>query len=153
MLTPEGPKLVEFNARFGDPECQTLMLRLDSDIVPYLLASATGGLAAMPAPAWSDQASICVVLAAEGYPDAPKTGAVIEDAEADFGGEATVFHAGTARREDGALIASGGRVLGVCAKGLTLHEARDIAYAALGAIDLPGGFYRRDIGWRALTPR
>jgi len=150
MLTPQGPKLVEFNARFGDPECQALMLRLDSDIVPYLLASAEGRLGEMPAPAWSDQSAICVVLAAEGYPDAPKTGGVIEDAEADFGDEAIIFHAGTARREDGALVASGGRVLGVCARGVNLSEARDVAYAAMGAINLPGGFFRSDIGWRAL---
>ena len=150
MLTDQGPKLVEFNARFGDPECQALMLRLDSDIVPYLLAAAKGDLSSQPAPAWSEESAICVVLAAEGYPEAPKTGGVIEDAEDDFGVEATIFHAGTARREDGALVASGGRVLGVCAKGINLSEARDIAYAAMGAINLPGGFYRSDIGWRAL---
>ena len=150
MLTPTGPKLVEYNARFGDPECQTLMLRLDSDIVPILLAAAKGELASVEPPKWREEAAICVVLAAEGYPDAPKTGGLIQDAEADFGAEAVVFHAGTTRDAEGLLRASGGRVLNVCALGATLHEARDVAYAALGAISLEGGFYRTDIGWRAL---
>ena len=150
MLTGQGPKLVEFNARFGDPECQTLMLRLKSDLVPYLLAAAKGELSSLPEPQWLDQAAICVVLAAEGYPDAPKTGAAITGADSDFGGEAFVFHAGTARDPDGALVSAGGRVLNVCALGADLSEARDLAYAALGTIDMPGGFYRRDIGWRAL---
>ena len=150
MLTPTGPKLVEYNARFGDPECQTLMLRLDSDIVPILLACAKGELASAQPPKWREEAAICVVLAAEGYPDAPKTGGLIQDAEADFGNEAVVFHAGTTRDAEGALRASGGRVLNVCALGATLHEARDVAYAALGTISLEGGFYRNDIGWRAL---
>jgi phosphoribosylamine---glycine ligase len=151
MLTPTGPKLVEYNARFGDPECQTLMLRLESDIVPILLACAKGELASAPPPKWREEAAICVVLAAEGYPDAPKTGGLIQDAEADFGDEAVVFHAGTTRDAEGALRASGGRVLNVCALGATLHEARDVAYAALGTISLEGGFYRSDIGWRALS--
>ncbi len=150
MLTPTGPKLVEYNARFGDPECQTLMLRLESDIVPILLAAAKGELVSAEPPKWREEAAICVVLAAEGYPDAPKTGGLIQDAEADFGDEAVVFHAGTTRDAEGALRASGGRVLNVCALGATLHEARDVAYAALGTISLEGGFYRRDIGWRAL---
>jgi len=150
MLTDEGPKLVEFNARFGDPECQVLMLRLASDIVPYLKASAEGALASMPAPEWREESALCVVYAAEGYPDAPVGGAVILGADSDFGGEAVVFHAGTSRDADGTLRSSGGRVLNICALGATLHEARDIAYAAIGAIDFPGGFYRSDIGWRAL---
>jgi phosphoribosylamine---glycine ligase len=150
MIMPEGPKLIEFNARFGDPECQVLMLRLESDVVPYLLAAATGSLAGMEAPAWRGEAAICVVLAARGYPGAPETGGVIAGAEADFGDDAVVFHAGTARREDGALIAAGGRVLNVCARGASLREARDRAYAALARIHLPGAFFRRDIGWRAL---
>ncbi len=150
MLTAEGPKLVEYNARFGDPETQVLMLRLQSDLVPYLLACATGKLAELAKPIWRDEAAICVVMAAEGYPDAPKSGAAITGAEADFGGEAVVFHAGTSRDEAGVLRASGGRVLNVCALGSTLHEARDKAYAAVGTIDFPGGFYRSDIGWRAL---
>jgi len=150
MLTDEGPKLVEFNARFGDPECQVLMLRLADDIVPYLKAAAEGALAAMPAPRWREESALCVVYAAEGYPDAPVSGVAIQGAESDFGGEAVVFHAGTARDADGTLRSAGGRVLNICALGATLHEARDIAYAALGVIDFPGGFYRTDIGWRAL---
>jgi len=150
MLTPQGPKLVEYNARFGDPECQVLMLRLESDLVPLLLAAATGELASAVPPVWREEAAICVVLAAEGYPDAPKTGGVISQ-EPDFGGEAVVFHAGTARDAEGRLVASGGRVLNVCALGATLHEARDVAYAALGTVSLDGGFYRTDIGWRALS--
>jgi phosphoribosylamine--glycine ligase len=125
---------VEYNARFGDPECQTLMLRLESDIVPILLAAAKGELASAAPPTWREEAAICVVLAAEGYPDAPKTGGLIQDADADFGNEAVVFHAGTTRDAEGALRASGGRVLNVCALGATLHEARDVAYAALGTI-------------------
>ena len=151
MLTSTGPRLVEFNARFGDPECQVLMLRLESDIVPYLLAAATGDLAAMAPPVWRDESAVCVVVAAKGYPDAPVSGGLIEDAEADFGNEAVVFHAGTRRDPDGTLRAAGGRVLGVTALGATLHEARDIAYAAIGAIGFEDGFYRTDIGWRALT--
>lgn len=150
MLTPEGPKLVEYNARFGDPECQTLMLRLKSDLVPLLLAAAKGELVGAAKPVWRDEAAICVVLAAEGYPDAPVTGGRIQGADADFGAEVVVFHAGTFREFEGRLVASGGRVLNVCALGATLGEARDAAYAALEKISLPGGFYRRDIGWRAL---
>ena len=150
MATADGPKLVEFNVRFGDPECQVLMLRLESDLVPYLLACATGTLDQMPTPVWRDEAAICVVLAAEGYPDAPKTGAVITGAELDFGEEVVVFHAGTSRGVDGILRASGGRVLTVCARGATLQDARDKAYAAVAKIHLPGGFHRRDIGWRVL---
>ena len=150
MLTAQGPKLVEYNARFGDPECQVLMLRLESDVVPYLHAAATQALSGMLQPRWRDEDAICVVMAANGYPDAPQSGGVIENADADFGGEAFVFHAGTSRDADGTLRAAGGRVLNVCALGMTLHEARDIAYAAVGAIDFPDGFYRSDIGWRAL---
>ena len=150
MLTPTGPKLVEYNARFGDPECQTLMLRLQSDLVPILLAAAKGELASAPKPVWRDAAAICVVLAAQGYPDAPVTGGLITGAEADFGDAAVIFHAGTARDPEGRLVASGGRVLNVCALGASLGEARDRAYAALKTVSLEGGFYRRDIGWRAL---
>jgi phosphoribosylamine--glycine ligase len=150
MVTEGGPKLVEFNARFGDPECQALMLRLESDIVPYLLACAVGGLAAMPALKWRKESAICVVLAARGYPGAPETGSVICGADADFGKNVVVFHAGAARRGDGALIAAGGRVLNVCALGVDLQSARDRAYEAIGQIDWADGFFRRDIGWRAL---
>jgi phosphoribosylamine--glycine ligase len=150
MVTAQGPKLVEFNARFGDPECQVLMLRLKSDLAPYLMAAATGRLAELPAPEWREEAAVCVVMAAHGYPEAPQSGSVIRGAEADFGPHVTVFHAGTRRREDGALVAAGGRVLNVCALGATVAEARQRAYAAVTAIDWPESFHRSDIGWRAL---
>jgi len=153
MATKDGPKLVEFNVRFGDPECQVLMLRLQSDLVPYLVACATGALAQAPAPVWRDEAAICVVLAADGYPESPVTGSIIRGAEQDFGEDVVVFHAGTSRDPDGVLRAAGGRVLNVCARGATLQEARDKAYAAVARIDWPGGFHRTDIGWRALGPR
>jgi phosphoribosylamine--glycine ligase len=151
MLGEGGPRLVEYNARFGDPECQVLMLRLRSDLLPCLYAAATGGLAGIARPEWSEQAAVCVVLAAEGYPEAPQTGSVIQGAEADFGPEVVVFHAGTRRGEAGELLAVGGRVLNVCALGRDVAEARARAYAAVDAIDWPGGFHRRDIGWRALA--
>ncbi len=150
MITQEGPKLVEFNARFGDPECQVLMLKLKSDIVPYLAAAADGDLANLAAPVWREDSVICVVLAANGYPDAPEVGAVIRGAETDFGDDIIVFQAGTARRADGALTAAGGRVLNVCARGPSLQVARDRAYDVIDRIDFPGGFCRRDIGWRSL---
>jgi phosphoribosylamine--glycine ligase len=150
MIEDGAPRLVEYNARFGDPECQILMLKLSSDVLPYLHAAAAGGLKSLPAPDWSDQAAICVVLAAKGYPKTPETGSVILGAEEDFGEGVVVFQAGTARRGDGALVAMGGRVLNVCAIGVTLEEARARAYAAIARIDWPGGFHRTDIAWRAL---
>lgn len=150
MCAADGPKLVEYNARFGDPECQVLMLRLKSDLLPYLQACAIGALAELPALEWHDEAAICVVLAADGYPESPVTGSIIRGAEQDFGRDVAIFHAGTKRAEDGVLLAAGGRVLNVCARGATLREARDRAYAAVARIDWPGGFHRRDIGWRAL---
>ena len=149
MATATGPKLVEFNVRFGDPECQVLMLRLESDLVPYLLACATGRLADLPPPVWRDEAAVCVVLAAEGYPGTPRAGGEIR-LPADPGEGVAVFHAGTRRDDDGLLRAAGGRVLNVCARAPTLGEARDRAYAAVDAIHFPDGFCRRDIGWRAL---
>jgi phosphoribosylamine--glycine ligase len=150
MVTAEGPRLVEFNVRFGDPECQVLMLRLQSDVVPYLLACARGGLADLPPPVWRDDAVVCVVLAAGGYPEAPATGALVRGAEADFGDDVVVFHAGVRRDPNGDLLSSGGRVLSVCARAPTVREARARAYAAVDRIDFPGGFHRRDIAWRAL---
>lgn len=150
MATAQGPKLVEFNVRFGDPECQVLMLRLESDLVPYLVACATGRLAQMPPPVWRDEAAVCVVLAAKGYPGTPAQGGEIRGLEADMGEGVAIFHAGTRLDENGALRAAGGRVLNVCARGATLQEARDGAYAAVTKIDFPDGFCRTDIGWRAL---
>lgn len=154
MATAEGPKVVEFNARFGDPECQVLMMRLAGDVVPWLLACARGDLSRMPAaPEFRPQACVCVVMAAQGYPDSPLEGSIIRGADRDFGPHVQVFHAGTRRDEKGALVASGGRVLNVCALGDDVGEARDRAYAAVKAIDWPGGFHRSDIAWRALEPR
>ena len=150
MLTPHGPKLVEFNARFGDPECQVLMLRLRSDLLPYLHACATGRLAELPPLEWHDESAICVVMAAKGYPEAPLKGSEIRGADADLGPEVVVFNAGAALSEEGILIAAGGRVLNVCARGPDLTTARERAYDALARIDWPEGFYRSDIGWRAL---
>ena len=150
MATDEGPKLVEFNARFGDPECQVLMMRLKSDLAPYLLACAHGDLARLPPPEFYADTVICVVLAAKGYPDSPLSGSIIRGAEQDFGRDVQVFHAGTARDRDGRLTAAGGRVLNVCARGRDVAEARERAYAAIRRIDWPGGFHRTDIGWRAL---
>jgi phosphoribosylamine--glycine ligase len=151
MATSAGPKLVEFNVRFGDPECQVLMLRLESDLVPYLQACATGTLRRLPPPVWRDEAAVCVVMAAQGYPDTPRAGGEIRGAEQDFGPDVVVFHAGTRRDEAGALRASGGRVLNVCARAPELKSALARAYAAVDAIDFPDGFCRRDIGWRALS--
>jgi len=150
MATAQGPKLVEFNVRFGDPECQVLMLRLDSDLLPYLHACATGGLKASPQPVWRDEAAACVVVAAQGYPDTPKAGGLIGGLEAAQAEGAVVFQAGTRRAEDGSLRASGGRVLNVCALGPDLKTALAQVYAATAQLDFIDGFYRRDIGWRAL---
>lgn len=150
MSTAEGPKVVEFNARFGDPECQVLMMRLGGDIVPMLLACARGDLSRATLPEFLSETVICVVMAAQGYPDSPVEGSIIRGAEQDFGPNVQVFHAGTKRREDGQLVAAGGRVLNICARGADIAEARERAYAAIRKIDWPGGFYRTDIAWRAL---
>ncbi|MDI3306627.1 MAG: phosphoribosylamine--glycine ligase [Acetobacteraceae bacterium] len=150
MLTDQGPKLIEFNVRFGDPECQALMVRLRSDLLPALLAACDGELHDFDL-RWEDLHSMVVVMAARGYPGAYVKGTEIRglDAAAAVPG-VQVFHAGTARRADGAIIANGGRVLGITATGRTLREARDAAYRAVDAIDWPEGFCRRDIGFRAL---
>jgi phosphoribosylamine--glycine ligase len=153
MLTATGPKLIEFNVRFGDPECQALMLRLRSDLLPALLAACDGESSRFDL-RWERDHSLVVVMAAEGYPAAPRKGTEIRSVEAAaqiLGVQ--VFHAGTARREDGALVAEGGRVLTIGATGPTLQAARDAAYAAVDALDWPGGFCRRDIGYRALSPK
>jgi phosphoribosylamine---glycine ligase len=150
MIEDQKARLVEYNARFGDPECQVLMLRLKSDIVPYLMAAAKGRLRDMPQPEWHEGAAICIVYAAQGYPDSPVGGSIIRGAEKDFGPNVSVFHAGTKRLDDGRLAANGGRVLNICVRGQTLQAARDIAYEAIAKIDWPMGFYRSDIGWRAL---
>jgi phosphoribosylamine---glycine ligase len=126
------------------------MLRLKNDLLPYLHACAVGELAKLPPLEWRDEAAVCVVMAAKGYPGEPEKGSVIEGAEADFGEDVVVFHAGTAKRADGALTAAGGRVLNVCALGESFEAARAKAYAAVEKIHWPEGFYRRDIGWRAI---
>ncbi|HET8996642.1 MAG TPA: phosphoribosylamine--glycine ligase [Acetobacteraceae bacterium] len=151
MLTDDGPKLIEFNVRFGDPECQVLLLRLRSDLLPALQAACDGELANFDL-RWHDKAALAVVLAARGYPEAPERGSEIrglERAAAITGVE--VFHAGTEADSAGHIRAVGGRVLTVCALAPSLREASDAAYAAVRTIDWPEGFCRRDIGWRALA--
>lgn len=150
MITAEGPRLIEFNVRFGDPECQVLMMRLRSDLLPALLAACDGALSTLDLD-WEDTHAMTVVMAARGYPGTYAKGSEIRglDRAAQVPG-VQVFHAGTARRADGAVIATGGRVLGITATGATLGAARDAAYAAVDALDWPAGFCRRDIGWRAL---
>ncbi|MBS0363289.1 MAG: phosphoribosylamine--glycine ligase [Proteobacteria bacterium] len=151
MATSHGPRLVEFNARFGDPECQVLMLRLESDLVPYLMACATGRLHELPDPKWRDDDAVCVVLATEGYPGPAKAGSVIGGLDRDFGEGVVVFHAGTSAGPAGTVLAGAGRALNVCATGGDLAEARERAYGAVALIDWPEGFHRTDIGWRALA--
>ncbi|MED5549197.1 MAG: phosphoribosylamine--glycine ligase [Pseudomonadota bacterium] len=151
MVTKDGPKVVEFNIRFGDPECQVLMMRIDTDLLPYLMATATGALNEMPAITWSPDPAITVVLAANGYPGDYKKGSVIKGVtEANRMEGVQVFEAGTGRNARGERIAAGGRVLNVTASGETLHYAVERAYAAIDQIDWPEGFCRRDIAWRAL---
>ena len=149
MVTAEGPKLIEYNVRFGDPECQVLMMRLKSDAVDLLEATARGELARVT-PVFSDEVALTVVLATKGYPVNPGKGSEIRGAEGLDGETLQVFHAGTLRR-DGKLIANGGRVLNVTALGRTVAEAQQRAYAAVDQIDWPQGFCRRDIGWRAVA--
>ncbi len=150
MIGSDGPKLIEYNARFGDPECQVLMPRLKSDIVPALIAASDGELKNFDL-RWRDEAALTVVLAAKGYPDKPQAGGVIGgvDKAAALSG-VNVFHAGTKRDAQGRLVAAGGRVLNVTARGRDVAEAQALAYQAVDLIDFPGGFCRRDIGWRAL---
>ncbi|MET1111356.1 MAG: phosphoribosylamine--glycine ligase [Allosphingosinicella sp.] len=150
MLTAEGPKLIEYNARFGDPECQVLMMRLESDLLELMHAVARGRLAEAEPPRFSDGAALTVVMAANGYPGAPETGGAIEGLEAAAAQDVRIFHAGTAL-DDGRLVARGGRVLNVTAAGGSVAEARERAYAAVARIRFPTGFYRSDIGWREIA--
>ena len=150
MIADGAPKLIEYNVRFGDPECQPLMLRLKSDLLPALLAVAEGRLEDIELE-WHDEPALCVVMATKGYPGAYAKGSEIrnlDDAASDPAVE--IFHAGT-KRDGTRVLADGGRVLGVTARGANIGEARDRAYAAIGKIDWPEGFYRRDIGWRAVA--
>ncbi|MFK8032529.1 MAG: phosphoribosylamine--glycine ligase [Hyphomicrobiales bacterium] len=149
MINEEGPKLIEYNCRFGDPECQVLMMRMKSDLLPLLLASATGSLKDAHID-WHDAAALTVVLASNGYPGAYKKGTIISGldklSDAD---DVVVFHAGT--KQDGAnIVSDGGRVLTVTALGDTISQAQSAAYKAVESIDWPEGFCRKDIGWRAV---
>ncbi len=150
MVTESGPRLYEYNVRFGDPECQVLMMRLKSDLLTALIATADGALRNFDL-RWHDDAALTVVMAAKGYPGAYEQNtpiAGLDRARAVEGVE--VFHAGT-RRDGDRLLAAGGRVLSVTARGKTVSEAQQRAYEAVRRIDWPGGFYRTDIGWRAIA--
>ncbi|ODT83418.1 MAG: phosphoribosylamine--glycine ligase [Pelagibacterium sp. SCN 64-44] len=149
MLTADGPKLVEYNARFGDPECQVMMMRMDSDIVPLLHAVATGTLAGRDVQ-WKDAYALTVIMATKGYPGAYGKGSEIRGAVGLDDDTLTVFHAGT-KRDGERLIANGGRVLNVTALGASVKEAQERAYRGVDAIDWPEGFCRRDIGWREVS--
>ncbi len=150
MLTSDGPKLIEYNVRFGDPECQCLMLRLKSDLLAALVAAVDGELAQFDL-RWHNRAAVGITMAAEGYPANPRKHTVISGvAAASAMPDAMVFHAGTDML-DGNLVANGGRVLTICATGPTIAAARDAAYAAVGKIAWPEGFCRSDIAWRALA--
>ncbi len=147
-ITSQGPAVVEFNCRFGDPETQSVLALLDSPLGQLLRAAATGSLAEQPPLRWRDGAAVTVVLAAENYPGRPRVGDVIVGAEVDG-----VLHAGTTRRDDGAVVSSGGRVLSVVGTGPDLVAARDDAYALIKSIRLPGSHFRSDIGLAAAEGR
>ncbi len=146
MTTPTGPKVVEFNCRFGDPETQVVLMRLKSDIVPLLMGAATGELASVPAPEWDSRVAVTVVMASKGYPESSSRGDVIEGIEEAEGLKAVkVFHAGTAFNHAGQIVTAGGRVLGVTALGDDAEQARKLAYDAVGKIKFNGMQYRTDI--------
>ena len=150
MITDKGPQLIEYNVRFGDPECQVLMARLKSDLLDLLLATAECRLDGVSAN-WDDNPALCVVVAGEGYPGTPKKGAEIKGLQG--AGETagvTIFHAGT-KCDGDRIIANGGRVLGITATGASVKEAQARAYQAIAKIDWPDGFCRSDIGWRAIV--
>jgi phosphoribosylamine--glycine ligase len=147
MLTPKGPRVLEFNARLGDPETQPILLRMAGDIVPALLATAKGDLSGVTL-SFDRRAAVGVVLAAEGYPGEVAKGDVIEGDEGPFEDEVQVFHAGTARGEGGRVVTSGGRVLTVCALGEDLADAARRAYGAAARVRFRGVQYRKDIGKR-----
>ena len=149
MITDKGPKLIEYNTRFGDPECQVLMMRLKDDLL-VLLNAAVDGQLAHTSIRWRDEAALTVVMAARGYPGTPEKGSVIRGVEQAASDGVQIFHAGTAIN-GGALVANGGRVLNVTATGATVGAAQARAYAALDRIDWPDGFCRRDIGWQAVA--
>ncbi|MGV3456736.1 phosphoribosylamine--glycine ligase [Sphingomonas sp.] len=150
MLTRTGPKLIEYNARFGDPECQVLMMRLEDDLLELMLATEAGELAGRAAPRFSADTALTVVMAAKGYPGTPEAGGAIGGIEAAEATGAKVFQAGT-RLDGDTLVAAGGRVLTVTATGSSVTEAQAAAYRAVDAVDFPTGFARRDIGWREVV--
>lgn len=150
MLTAKGPELIEYNCRFGDPECQVMLMRLESDLVELLHACAENRLGAIEPPRFSSDVALTVVMAANGYPGTPEKGGAIAGIEAAEANGARVFHAGTALK-DGALVANGGRVLNVTARAGSVTEAQAKAYAAVDALDFASGFCRRDIGWREVA--
>jgi phosphoribosylamine---glycine ligase len=147
MLTADGPKLIEYNCRFGDPECQVLMTRFQGDLAALLMHVATGTLGHAKTPVFSGDTALTIVMAAQGYPQIPQTGGTIIIGDV---APAMVFHAGTAI-VNGVLVANGGRVLSVTAQGPTAAAARDAAYAAVAEISFPTGFCRTDIGWREVA--
>jgi phosphoribosylamine--glycine ligase len=150
MLTAEGPKLIEYNVRFGDPECEAIMPLVDGDFAELLYAVATDRLAQIQAPQLAAKHAMTVIVAARGYPGAPASGGLIREIEAAEQVEGvTVFHAGTALNDHG-LVARGGRVLAVTAVADSFADARARAYRAVDQIDFADGFHRRDIGWREL---
>ncbi|WP_321394353.1 phosphoribosylamine--glycine ligase [Emcibacter sp.] len=149
MITDKGPELIEYNVRFGDPECQVLMMRLKSDIVPALMATASGTLD-QESLDWHDDKALTVVMAAKGYPGSYEKNTEIKNlAAAGSDKDVVIFHAGT-KKQDGKILATGGRVLNVTARGESITEAQKKAYTALDKIDWDNGFCRRDIGWRAI---
>lgn len=148
MITAKGPRLIEYNVRFGDPECQVLMPRLRDDLLVLMKAAADGQLAHLSA-RWTEEAALTVVVAARGYPGTPEKGSVIKGLHEAAAGDVEIFHAST-RAEGDVILASGGRVLNVTATGASVSEAQAKAYRAVDRLDWPQGFCRRDIGWRAV---
>jgi len=149
MITKDGPQLIEYNVRFGDPECQVLMMRLDSDLAALLYGAATGNLADQQV-TWSKDAALTVVMANKGYPGTYPKGDVILGLDDASGENTAVFHAGT-KADSGAITATGGRVLNVTVRGKTVTDAHDAAYQAVSKISWPNAYYRSDIGWRAMA--
>ncbi|MEQ8355463.1 MAG: phosphoribosylamine--glycine ligase [Kiloniellaceae bacterium] len=152
MITDKGPELIEYNVRFGDPECQVVLMRLMSDLLPALIASTDGVLSSFDL-RWYDEPALGVVMAAKGYPGPYEKGSPIHGLETAPGNsdDVKIFHAGTKAGPDGAILANGGRVLNVTAMAPTIQQAQERAYAAVDKIDWPQGFCRRDIGWRAIA--
>ncbi|HEY9549261.1 MAG TPA: phosphoribosylamine--glycine ligase, partial [Kiloniellaceae bacterium] len=151
MITKDGPQIIEYNVRFGDPECQVILMRLMSDLLPALIASTDGVLSSFDL-RWYPEAALTVVMAAQGYPESYEKGTAIRglDLAAGNSDDVKIFHAGTKKGPGGDILANGGRVLNVTALAPTIKEAQALAYTAVDKIDWPQGFCRRDIGWRAV---